>query len=261
MYRIVRVIYRFTFLASVLVVGYFHLSIFYVFLLGIPYLSLLILGAIFIRMNFYIKSINSVSEFKRFMQIDENNKQICLTFDDGIHAINTPKALDILKQKRIKAHFFIIGKNIKGNEDILKRIHDEGHEIGNHSMYHTWHFDMQNAQQMQSEIEQCNKEIEKITGKKPTIFRPPYGVTNPNLAKAIVNTNMLSMGWNLRSMDTVAKSYDQLITKLISKTKNNSLILLHERCDITVEVLTEYIDYCMTQGFTFVTLNVDHEIQ
>ncbi|HQW47605.1 MAG TPA: polysaccharide deacetylase family protein, partial [Chitinophagaceae bacterium] len=97
-------------------------------------------------------------------------------------------------------------------------------------------------------------------GEAPVLFRPPYGVTNPNLARAIKNTNMLSMGWNLRSFDTVAKSADQLLKKLIDNTKPNSLILLHERCDLTVEVLTEYIEYCLLEGYTFVTLKTNHEV-
>lgn len=220
----------------------------------------LVLGSIFIQLNLYVKSINSVAEFKEYMEIDTEAKNICLTFDDGIHAVNTPLALDILKRKNIKAHFFIIGKNIKSNEAVLKRMHEEGHCIGNHSFWHEWNFDLQNSLAMQQEIEDTNKLIKETTGVMPLIFRPPYGVTNPNLAKAIRNTHMLSMGWNLRSLDTVAKSREELLNKLIRKTKPNAIVLLHERCDITIDVLTEYIDYCLLEGYTFVTLKMSHEV-
>lgn len=218
---------------------------------------LLVLGAINIQWNFYIKSINSVDEFARFNKENTHSeKKICLTFDDGIHNVNTVKALDILKEKNVKAMFFLIGKNMNGNESILKRMHDEGHVIGNHSELHLWNFDLQSADKMAQEINNTNESIEKITGVKPNLFRPPYGVTNPNLAKAILQTNMLSIGWNLRSFDTVAKSGNDLLKKLKAKTKPDSIVLVHERCDVTVEVLTEYIDYCLEQGFTFVTLKV-----
>ena len=232
----------------------------YFFIPLVLYNLILVLGAIYIQWNFYIKSINSVATFKHFMEIDERKKNICLTFDDGIHPQNTPIALDILKKYQIKAHFFIIGKNIQGNEHILKRMHDDGHSIGNHSFGHTWNFDLQSTKAMQKEIEMTNLLINVNTGKTPILFRPPYGVTNPNLARAIKNTNMLSMGWNLRSFDTVAKSKDQLLKKLIEQTKPNSLVLLHERCDLTVDVLTDYIDYCLNEGYTFVTLKTNHEV-
>ncbi len=223
-------------------------------------ITLLVLGSVFIRLNLYVKSINSVTEFKEYMEIDTEAKNICLTFDDGIHTLNTPLALDILKKNNIKAHFFIIGKNIKNNEAILKRMHEEGHCIGNHSFWHKWDFDLQSPRVMQQEIEDTNKLIKATTGNIPQIFRPPYGVTNPNLAKAIRNTNMLSMGWNLRSLDTVAKTKNELLKKLIRKTKPNAIVLLHERCDITIDVLTEYIDYCLFEGYTFVTLKTSHEV-
>jgi hypothetical protein len=68
------------------------------------------------------------------------------------------------------------------------------------------------------------------------------------------------MGWNLRSLDTVAKTPEELLQKLKGKTRPNSLVLLHERCDITVDVLTDYIDYCLREGYTFVTLKTPHEV-
>ncbi|HMN33713.1 MAG TPA: polysaccharide deacetylase family protein [Chitinophagaceae bacterium] len=218
-------------------------------------INTLVIGSIFIQYNFYIHSICSVQEFPDFKNSYPDEKRICLTFDDGIHRINTPKTLQILKEKNVKAHFFLIGKNIIGNEDILREMQHEQHVIGNHSYYHHWNFDLQSSEQMLSEIIHTNQLIEKTIKQKITLFRPPYGVTNPNLSKAIQQSNLKSMGWNLRSMDTTAKSKEKLLQKLIRKTKPNCIVLLHERCDLTVEVLTEYIEYCQQQGYKFVTLN------
>ncbi|MBK7691594.1 MAG: polysaccharide deacetylase family protein [Bacteroidetes bacterium] len=234
-------------------------SVWLLVLLFVVYIHLLVLGSIFIQWNFYIKSIHSVSEFLPEAPIHHHTKKICLTFDDGIHPVHTATTLQILRNKNVKAHFFVIGKNIEGNEQLLKEMYQDGHQIGNHSFNHSWNFDLRSSTDMQKEIEDTNKSIQAVTGVKPQIFRPPYGVTNPNLAKAIQKTNMLSMGWNLRSMDTVAKSSEMLLQKLIKKTRSNSIILLHDRCEITVEVLTQYIDYCLTEGFTFVTLKCPNE--
>jgi len=206
----------------------------------------LVMGAIYIQRNFFIVSQNV---------LNTSEKKICLTFDDGIHPEWTPKVLDILNRFQIPAVFFIIGKNIPGNESILHRMLKEGHEVGNHSDDHSFWFDLKSSAAMSEEIKRCNQKIEAITGQPCAIFRPPYGVTNPNLAKAIGQCSMRSIGWSLRSMDTVAKDANSLLKKLKSETKPGAIILLHDRCQITTEVLTDYIEHCLSEGYTFVTLS------
>jgi peptidoglycan/xylan/chitin deacetylase (PgdA/CDA1 family) len=210
-------------------------------------LSDFVMGAILIENNFYINSVNFLPQQK--------TRQLCLTFDDGIHAELTPKVLDILKQKNVKAIFFLIGKNIQGNETIVKRMHEEGHQIGNHSFEHSFWFDMKSSKAMLVEIEQTNQVLESVIGEKIKLFRPPYGVTNPNLAKAIKQSGLQSIGWSLRTFDTTAKTKQKLLVKLKQNTKDRDIVLLHDRCEITADSLTEYIDFCLDRGFTFVTLN------
>ncbi len=225
---------------------YFKYVEWWVVLIAIAsYIYYIVLGAIYIDRNFFITSINKLDE--------STVNELCLTFDDGVHAELTPKVLDILKEKNIKAIFFLIGKNV--NEAIVKRMHEEGHQIGNHSFEHSFWFDMKSSNAMLSEIKQTNQLLESIIGEKIILFRPPYGVTNPNLAKAIKRSGLQSIGWSLRSLDTTAKSKEQLLTKLKQNTKARDIILLHDRCEITVDALTEYIDFCHNRGFTFVTLN------
>lgn len=230
-----------------------YISIYYYIAVAILYLGSLVWGAIFIQNNFYIKSINQLSDNKIYVLSDDNEKKICLTFDDGIHSDNTIKALDILKAKNVKAIFFLIGKNILHNEHILHRMYKEGHTIGNHTFSHSHFIDLMPAYKIADEINRTNELIEKNISVKTTLFRPPYGVTNPMMAKAIRVCNMKSVGWNIRSLDTVAKDKTILLEKLKSLTKPNAIVLLHDRCDITISVLTEYIDYCISEGYTFVT--------
>lgn len=180
-------------------------------------------------------------------------KEVALTFDDG-PAEYTEAILDILKKEKVSATFFIIGKNIVGREVLLKRIQTEGHSIGNHSFNHGFNFDWQSAAKMQEEIALTNQAIESITGTPVTLFRPPYGVTNPNLGKALRNSNLKSIGWNLRSMDTVAKDEKKLIDKILSRVKAGNIILLHDRCRITAAILPELITTLKKRGFTFATL-------
>lgn len=222
---------------------YFSLSISTIY-----FLYQLIAGAINIQRNFYFYSQNELPI--------NSEKNICLSFDDGIHPINTVKVLDILKEHQIRAMFFIIGKNIAGNETILQRMIQEGHTIGNHSYHHSFWFDMKSSKTMRKEIELTNDKLVTLLGNlyKSKYFRPPYGVCNPALAKAILKSGMVSIGWNVRSMDTIMKSKDQLLQKLKLETKPGAIVLLHDRCEITIEALTDYIAFCKAQGYTFTTI-------
>jgi peptidoglycan/xylan/chitin deacetylase (PgdA/CDA1 family) len=224
----------------------------------IAFIAVLVLGSIYIQWNFYFRSVNKIPllnvkfDQEKFSVINRG-KEVALTFDDG-PAEHTEAVLDILKKEKVQATFFIIGKNIAGKENLLKRMQAEGHSIGNHSYNHGFNFDWQSASKMLEEIEQTNQAIESVTGTPVTLFRPPYGVTNPNLGKALRNSNLKSIGWNLRSMDTVAKDEKQLLNKILNRVKAGDIILLHDRCSITAAVLPELITALKKRGFTFATL-------
>ncbi len=241
-----------TLIAGVLYNGY---SPWWIALTIVVYLIIVILGSIKIQWNFYLPSVNSMSKVYAALEdgkmtIKFRGKDVVLTFDDG-PSENTEAVLDVLKKEKVKAIFFVIGKNIKGSEAILKRMSDEGHIIGNHSFAHGFNFDWQSSKKMAAEIIATNDAISAVTGKVVTMFRPPYGVTNPMLAKAINQTEMKSIGWNLRSMDTVAQSEEKLLNKIISRTKNGSIVLLHDRCDITLKILPQLISVLRERGYKF----------
>jgi len=187
------------------------------------------------------------------LQVHQTQKQIALTFDDG-PAEQTATILDILKKEKIKATFFLIGKNIEGRENLIRRMPDEGHSIGNHSFHHGFHFDWQSAQKMKDELQLTNEAIRNITGQEVKLFRPPYGVTNPNLAKAVANTGLRSIGWSLRSMDTVAKEETALLQKILGKVKSRDIILLHDRCEVTAKMLPALITALKERNYSFTTL-------
>ncbi len=201
-------------------------------------LGILVLACMKIGWNFFLVSTNRIP--LSLQQLREGTKPIALTFDDGPHE-NTIKVLDILKAQNVKATFFVIGKEIEGREAILKRIVNEGHLIGNHSYSHEGAFYWKSAKAMQADIVQCNELIFAATAETPNIFRPPFGVSNPNLAKALANLDMQSVGWTLRSFDTTAKDPKILLSKILSSVQVNHTILLHDRCDITVDILPELI--------------------
>jgi peptidoglycan/xylan/chitin deacetylase (PgdA/CDA1 family) len=220
-------------------------------------LAVLVLGSIFIGWNFYLRSVNhlpilSIKFDEGQLSLQQRGKQVALTFDDG-PAGYTEAILDYLRREGVPATFFLIGKNIAGREQLVKRMKAEGHSIGNHSFDHGFNFDWQSAARMQAEIERTNEAIEAVTGTPVKLFRPPYGVTNPNLAKAIRNSGMKSIGWNLRSMDTVARDEQALLDKILKKVKSGDIILLHDRCSITAAILPRLITALKERGFGFAT--------
>ena len=209
--------------------------------LVVVYVHLLVLGAIKIRWNFFIRS---------FHKNAAAGKQIALTFDDG-PASQTHAILDVLKRENVTAGFFSIGKNAAANPELVKRWDNEGHLIGNHSYNHGFNFDWQSTATMARELEQTNQVIEQITGRKPKLFRPPYGVTNPNLARAVKRTGMISVGWSIRSFDTTAKDPQQLLHRILNQLNDGDVILLHDSMAITHEILTTLIHTAQQKGFTF----------
>jgi peptidoglycan/xylan/chitin deacetylase (PgdA/CDA1 family) len=214
-------------------------------LVAILYISLLALGSARIQMNFYLKSVNRGSP-------DES--KVALTFDDGPDEKTTSEILDILEKHQIKATFFCIGNKIEENKDILKRISDNGHIIGNHSWSHAFFFDFFTPGKMILEINKTDAIIEKVTGKYVNIFRPPYGVTNPFLSKAIKKTRHTVIGWSLRTLDTIQES-EKVLEKLEKQLKNGDIILLHDTQQETVRLLDNAIMVIKNKGLEIVRLD------
>ncbi len=212
----------------------------WILVLVIIYLHALILGAIYIRWNFYLKSYHKGNDAKL----------VALSFDDG-PATETARILDILRDMQVSAVFFIIGERAAGSPELIKRMHNEGHIIGNHSYKHGFHFDWMSAAKMAKEITQTNRLVKSIAGAEPRLFRPPYGVTNPNVAKAVKMTAMSSIGWSIRSFDTKAKDSIELKKRILKQLQGGDIILLHDSMSVTAEILTDLIVQARQKGFTF----------
>lgn len=203
-------------------------------------LSLLYYGVVTISAGFFVKAL---------CKADTHEKVVALSFDDGPHPIYTPKILDTLKKYKAPASFFVIGKNIHGNENILQREKAEGHLVGNHSYCHDFWFDMYGTDKMLDDIQKADDTIEKTIGAKPVLFRPPYGITNPNLKKAIKRGNYITLGWSIRSLDTTIKDKEKLLSRIGDRLKPGDIILLHDSMEHTANVLPELIETILNKGY------------
>ncbi|MCW3126868.1 MAG: polysaccharide deacetylase [Bacteroidetes bacterium] len=208
------------------------------------YLLVSSIGSYFIQLNYFTHS---------YCSGDRNKPQIAITFDDGPND-HTAKVLDILKVEKVPATFFCIGQRIKSNESTLSRIQAEGHLIGNHSFGHKTTFPLQSSGAIAKEIQKCSEAIRSVIHKRPLLFRPPFGVTDPMVASGIKRSGMYSIGWSLRSYDTVIASSDKLLQKL-NTVSNGDVILFHEAGLQTANVLSQFIKNARAKGFEIIPLD------
>lgn len=219
----------------------------YVYLLLVLLYSLLLFyGCIYLSAGFFIKTWCAAKTYK---------KQIAISFDDGPAQQFTPQLLDLFAQEKIEAAFFCIGNRIAGKEALLKRADAEGHLVGNHSHTHHAMFDLYASSRMLADLQQMDAEAERVLGKRPRLFRPPYGVINPNLRNAIEKGGYYTVGWSVRSFDTVAKNENQLLQKVVKGIRPGAVFLFHDHCAITLAILPRFIKEVKEQGYEFVRLD------
>jgi peptidoglycan/xylan/chitin deacetylase (PgdA/CDA1 family) len=202
------------------------------------------LGSSFIASNYHVKAYCSNPL--------ETRKNIAITFDDGPTEM-TLLVLEVLKKYDAKATFFCIGKNIEKHPEILKRIAEEGHIIGNHSYSHSNFFDFYRKERLTEELQKTDALIQTITGKKPEFFRPPYGVTNPSIRRALEVTKHKVIGWNIRSLDAVIKNEKTIFNRIIKRVSPGGIVLLHDTSMHTVKVLEQLLQFLKKNKYKVVS--------
>ena len=223
---------------------------------GLPYYIYVILLFIYSLIVFWgCYYIDSGFFIRITCKAATDKKQIAITFDDGPAAAHTPEILDVLRKADVKAAFFCIGNRIAGNEIILQRVKEEGHIIGNHSFSHHFWFDMYSADKMIADLQRMDEAMERATGLRPRLFRPPYGVTNPNVKKAILRGGYTPIGWSVRSMDTVTKDSRKLLAKINGAIEPGAVFLFHDTCSSTLEALPAFIAEVKNRGYEIVPLD------
>lgn len=178
-------------------------------------------------------------------------KCIALTFDDGPDSALTPRILDILKAHNAKATFFVLGAHVGGNEALLRRIHDEGHEIGNHSWNHP-HFTRISLQQVQDEVTATQAVIAKAGVPVPHLFRPPYGDVN----EAVIAQIPLSVvRWNIDPEDWRPKKQPHLLDHMATHARPGGVVVMHDTESTTADKLDALLSQLESQQYSFVTVS------
>ena len=234
----------------------------YIIVLILVYLFLPWKGIFFIIITLFFlihlvycsANICSQAYIKTLCKAKTSEKKIAITFDDGPDSKITPEVLKILDSYNVKATFFCVGQQIENNKELLKLIDKKGHIIGNHTWMHARWFDLFSTKKMQNDIEKTTNLIFEITNKKVKLFRPPYGVTNPALRRALKNLNFHTIGWSIRSFDTV-NSPEKTLKRIKNKLSPGDIFLFHDNREHIVQILKSFLDYAKNKGYQVVRLD------
>lgn len=230
-------------------------------------------------------SIRSGVYVRAFCREKTDRKVVYLTFDDGPHPPETERVLDVLRERGARATFFLIGSKVSGNEAVLRRMLEEGHALGLHTYSHAGTFPLLSFDKMLADVNEGKSAVESVAGKKISLFRPPFGVTNPTIAKVIRTLGLQTVGWDVRSFDTMfCKSsehsckqsgysckqsehsckqsgysckqsghdwYVPVVERIMKQVRPGSVILLHDRLDGASELLALLLDSLAASGYDF----------
>lgn len=230
-------------------------------------------------------SIRSGVYVRAFCREKTDRKVVYLTFDDGPHPPETERVLDVLRERGARATFFLIGSKVSGNEAVLRRMLEEGHALGLHTYSHAGTFPLLSFDKMLADVNEGKRAVESVAGKKISLFRPPFGVTNPTIAKVIRTLGLQTVGWDVRSFDTMfckssehsCKSsehsckqsehsckksghsckqsghdwYVPVVERIMKQVRPGSVILLHDRLDGASGLLALLLDNLAASGYDF----------
>ncbi|KXU16049.1 Peptidoglycan N-acetylglucosamine deacetylase [Streptococcus oralis] len=182
--------------------------------------------------------------------VKKNKKVVALTFDDGPNPSTTPQALDTLAKYGVKATFFVLGKNISGNEDLLKRMKSEGHVIGNHSWDHPV-LSKLSLEDAKKQITDTEDLLTQVLGSSSKLMRPPYGAITDDIRN---NLDLSFIMWDVDSLDWKSRNETAILTEIQHQARNGSIILMHDIHETTVHCLPKVIEYLKSEGYEFVTV-------
>jgi peptidoglycan/xylan/chitin deacetylase (PgdA/CDA1 family) len=179
---------------------------------------------------------------------------IAMTFDDGPHGVQTPRLLEMLKQRSIKGTFYCVGQCVAEYPEIAKRIVDEGHEIASHSWSHPNLIPMSESS-VRDQLERTHQVIKQATGVEPKTFRPPFGnftLRQRNWAAATYGYKTIL--WDVDTLDWQHRNPARTESIALSKTRSGSIILQHDIHKTTVDAMPSTLDGLLAKGFKFVTV-------
>ncbi len=214
------------------------------------YVALAILLVATLFLVYASADISSGVYLDALCRIKTSRRCVALTFDDGPNPTTTPKILAVLRQYQIKAAFFCIGEQAEKYPEIVRQIVAEGHLVGNHTNTHRGSFPLWGKRRMQADIERCSQTLSRITHEPIGYFRPPFGVTNPTIWRVIRHLGLSTVGWSVRSYDTMSTPRSKVLRRIMRGVGNGAIILLHDRISGNELLLDELITTLRAENYS-----------
>ena len=198
----------------------------------------------------FIGSLERSSALRAMKQMENNKGKIAITFDDGPHPFYTEQLLDGLRERSVHATFFVTGEHAKLHPDVIERMQEEGHLIGNHTYSHL-QLNSSNKQEYKEQLIQTNEIIRDITGEEVLFVRPPYGSWDKSFESEL---NMFPVLWTVDPLDWCTDNASCITRKVVGKVQENDIILMHDYYDSSVTAALQIIDALQKEGYEFVTV-------
>jgi len=186
--------------------------------------------------------------------VETDEKKIALTFDAAWGDDYTLGILDILDRYKIKGTFFLVGFWVDKFPDDVKEIHERGHEIGNHSTNHPYMTQISDDE-IVKELEVTSDKIEKLTGKRPVLFRPPFGDYNDRVINLCRENGYYVIQWDVDSLDWKELGVQPVVDRVTRNVRNGSIVLFHNNAKYILEYLPIIIERLQNEGYEFVTVS------
>ncbi|PYL30791.1 MAG: polysaccharide deacetylase [Verrucomicrobia bacterium] len=190
-----------------------------------------------------------------FNSVHTDGPYIAMSFDDGPSATLTPKLLDLLATRHIKATFFVIGENVMEHPEIVAQAAREGHEIGNHSWSHP-NLAKMSQESVRSQLQRTDAAIKNATGERPTLMRPPYGsITDREKHWIHDEFGYRIILWDVDPYDWKRPGPAVVRNRILKETRPGSIVLSHDIHPGTIEAMPSTLDALEAKGFKFVTVS------
>lgn len=187
------------------------------------YFGLVLCGVLFLGLGMFVDVIG---------RGPPDARGVALTFDDGPSPEHTPRVLDLLDEAGVKATFFVIGRKAEAHPELVREIVARGHAIGLHGYAHDRLFSLRSARYVEQDLTRAASVIERITGARPTLFRPPIGHTSPRIARVVDALELEVVGWSARGLDGLARARpDRVAARVIPGLRDGAIVLLHDAAE------------------------------
>jgi len=189
----------------------------------VGYVALITCGTMFLGLQMFLDVT---------LRGPKKGRKVALTFDDGPSPEHTPKVLDLLDEAGVKATFFVIGRKAEKHPELVKEIAQRGHALGVHGYVHDRLFCFRSLSFVRNDLKKSIETLERLTGERPVVFRPPVGLSSSRIAKVVKELKLHVVGWSVRALDGVARSAPENIERRVVKGLGpGEIVLMHDAAE------------------------------